>query len=311
MTRFPFITTLVMLFLCVGVRAQELSSFVDSPLSQSMEKGDKAALLMVHFGTTFDETRSRTIDAVNEKARMTFGQMEVRESYTSRIILRRLARKGIHKQTPLEAMMQLRAEGYTHLIVQSTNVIEGTEMESLRRDVESMERFFKEVRVGQPLLYQVDDALKVVDILTRRHPANVKKKEHVLFVGHGTGTPATALYSQLDYMLKDAGHANYHVGTIEGYPTFDTALRQMKAAKARKVTLVPLMFVAGDHAANDISKDWKENLEKEGLTVQLDIEGLGEVPEIQDIYIEHIQFLLSHRLRSVMEKKHIYAGQKD
>ena len=302
---------MLLTFLCVESRAQELASFVDSPLEQTMGEGDKAALLMVHFGTTFDETRSRTIDAINEKARKAFPNLEVRECYTSRIILRRLAKKGIRKATPIEAMMQLRADGYTHLIVQSTNVIDGTEMESLRRDVERMETFFKEVRVGQPLLYSVDDALKVVDILVNRHPAAAKKREHVLFVGHGTGTPATALYSEIDYMLRDAGHANYHVGTIEGYPTFETALRQLKAAKAKKVTLVPFMFVAGDHAANDISKEWKEQLEEQGLTVDLHIEGLGEVPEIQDIYIDHVRFLTTHRQRSVMEKKNIYSKQKD
>ena len=174
-----------------------------------------------------------------------------------------------------------------------------------------MESFFKEVRVGQPLLYSVDDALRVADILVNRHPAAEKKREHVLLVGHGTGTPATALYSEIDYMLRDAGHANYHVGTIEGYPTFETALRQLKAAKAKKVTLVPFMFVAGDHAANDISKEWKEQLEEQGFTVDLHIEGLGEVPEIQDIYIDHVRFLTTHRQRSVMEKKNMYSKQKD
>lgn len=311
MRRISQFLVILLPFLCARLCAQELPSFVDSPLAQAMGEGDKAALLMVHFGTTFDDTRARTIDAVNEKARTTFPQLEVRECYTSRIILRRLDKKGVHKLTPIEAMMQLRAEGYTHLIVQSTNVIDGMEMESLHRDVERMESFFKEVRVGKPLLYSVDDALKVVDILAERHPANAKKHEHVLFIGHGTETPATALYSELDYMFRDNGHDNCHVGTIEGYPTFDTALRKLKLAKAKKVTLVPLMFVAGDHAANDISKEWKEQLEKEGFKVELLIEGLGEVPEIQDIYIDHIGFLLNHRLRPVMEKKNIYSHQKD
>ena len=33
------------------------------------------SLLMVHFGTTYDDTRQKTIDAINEKARTTFPQM--------------------------------------------------------------------------------------------------------------------------------------------------------------------------------------------------------------------------------------------
>ncbi|MDO4163700.1 MAG: sirohydrochlorin cobaltochelatase [Bacteroides sp.] len=292
----------------LAVNAHEEGNFVASDFLAGMKPGDKAALLMVHFGTSYEDTRTLTIDAINAKAKEAFPQLEVREAYTSRIIVRKLNRQGIGKKTPLEALFGLRAEGYTHVIVQSTNIIDGVEMESLRRDVESMLPFFKEIRVGTPLLYSVEDAEKVVEILATRHaPVSAKKgktsKEHIVLVGHGTYTPSTATYSQIDYMLKAAGHTNFHIGTIEGYPTFDTMLAQLKAAKAKSVKLVPFMFVAGDHANNDIAGDWKEALEKEGLTVDACMEGLGQVPEIQDIFIEHIRFLLTHRMVGIMEKK--------
>jgi sirohydrochlorin cobaltochelatase len=79
------------------------------------------------------------------------------------------------------------------------------------------------------------------------------------------------------------------VATIEGYPTQETAIQQIKAMKGKKVTLVPLLFVAGDHANNDISVEWKETLEKEGFSVDVKLEGLGEVPGIQDLYVEKIK----------------------
>ena len=34
---------------------------------------------------------------------------------------------------------------------------------------------------------------------------------------------------------------------------------------------------------------WREQLEKEGFRVSTALEGLGQIPEIQDIYIEHIR----------------------
>ena len=306
-----YILVIVLVCLCMNTFAQEVSTYEESPLLKSMVEGDKAALLMVHFGTTYDDTRAKTIDKINEKAKREFTQLEVRECYTSRIILRRLKARGMMKDNPLEAMMKLAAEGYTHLIVQSTNIIEGVEVESLRRDAERMRPFFKEIRVGTPLLYSVEDAERVVKILTDRQSVNTKKREHVLLVGHGTETPATAIYSQLDYMFKANGHTNYHVGTIEGYPTFDTALRQIQQAKGRTVVLQPLMFVAGDHARNDISEDWKGQLENAGLKVELRIEGLGEIPEIQDIFIEHIRKMMQYRTRNISEKKKIYSKQKD
>ena len=114
-----------------------------------------------------------------------------------------------------------------------------------------------------------------------------------------------------DYMLKAGGLTNFHVGTIEGYPTFDTMLAQLKAGKAKRVTLIPFMFVAGDHAKNDIAGEWKEMLEKEGFTVSAQLEGLGQIPEIQEIFIDHIRFGLKHRMLDIMTKKAAYAAGKD
>ena len=68
---------------------------------------------MVHFGTTHDDTRTQTIDAINAQARKAFPDLEFREAYTSRIIIRRLKTRGVVKNTPLDALLQLRGEGYT------------------------------------------------------------------------------------------------------------------------------------------------------------------------------------------------------
>jgi sirohydrochlorin cobaltochelatase len=244
---------------------------------------------MVHFGTTYDDTRAKTIDAINEKATKAFPQLKVCEAYTSRIVMKRLAQRGIMKDTPIDALLRLRAEGIRTVKIQPTYVIDGIEMNRLRQDVEQVRPFFDSIWVSTPLIYTVEDAESLCKVLANRHPADAKKREHVLFIGHGTEGPATALYSQLDYMLRADGHANYHVATIEGYPTQKTALAQIKAMKGKRVTLVPLLFVAGDHANNDISVEWKETLEKEGLTVEIRLEGLGEVPEIQDLYIRKIR----------------------
>ena len=252
-------------------------------------RAQDTSLLMVHFGTTYDETRQKTIDAINEKARTAFPKMKVSEAYTSRIVMKRLGKRGIKKDTPVDALLRLRGEGFKTVIVQPSYIIDGIEMDHLRKEVDQVRPFFDSIKVGTPLLYSVEDAEKVCEILVKRHAADIKKREHVLFVGHGTEGPATALYSQLDYLLRANGHANYHVATIEGYPTQETAVAKIQTMKGKKVTLVPLLFVAGDHANNDISIEWKEALEKEGLTVDVKLEGLGEVPEIQDLYIEKVK----------------------
>ncbi len=251
----------------------------------------KTALLMVHYGTTYDETRAKTIDAVNRQARQSFPQMEVRVAYLSPVVIRRLRQRGIDKETPREALLRLSSEGFTDVKVLTTCLIDGEEMDVLRRDVARVDTLFRSVTIGRPLLYSVDNCLRVADILARRHAADSVPGEHVVFVGHGSSTPATALYSQMDYMFRAQGHANCHVATIEGYPTFDTCLAQLKAAGARRVKLVPLLFVAGNHAMKDIGGSWRQRLKQEGFSVEVVLEGLGEVSEIQEMYIQSARML--------------------
>ena len=259
------------------------------PASSEHRSDPPAALLMVHFGTSYDETREQTIDAINELARSTFPDMEVREAWTSRMIVKKLKGRGIEKPLPVEALMRLRADGFTRVLVQPTTLLEGVEMAFLRSDVASLAPFFDEIRIGEPLLSSVDDCRKVAEILMQRHgnKADAKKHAHVVFVGHGTYAPANATYSQMEHILQHTGGPLFHVATIEGYPALETLLDDLKASKARKVTLVPMLLVAGDHATNDIAGEWKEALEVAGMEVEVILEGLGQIPEIQDRYMDH------------------------
>ena len=283
-------------------------NFVHEDVMQNLREGDKIALLMVHFGTTHDDTRAVTIDAINRKVMQEFPQMEFREAYTSRIIMRRLAKRGVRKLNPVEALAQLKSEGFTHVIVQSTNIIDGIEMESLRKDIDQMRPLFKEIRLGMPLLYTPEDYKQVIGCLAGKS----KKKTFTILVGHGTYTPATAQYAMLDYMLQAEGHTDFAVGTVEGYPTFDNAVDRLQGQKKiKQVQLLPFMFVAGDHAKNDIAGDMKEALEKKGYKVTPLLEGLGEQPAIQQIYIDHIRFILKHRQVDIVKKKKDYANAKD
>lgn len=282
------------------VYAHAEGNFVHEDVMRNLQEGDKIALLMVHFGTTHDDTRALTIDAINRKAKAEFPQLEFREAYTSRIIMRRLAKRGVRKLNPVEALAQLKAEGYTHVIIQSTNIIDGIEMESLRKDIDQMRPLFKEIRLGMPLLYTPEDYKQVIDCLAEKS----REKTFTILVEHGTYTPATAQYAMLDYMLQAEGHSDFAVGTVEGYPTFDNAVDRLQAQKKiKQVQLVPFMFVAGDHAKNDIAVDMKEALEEKGYKVTPLMEGLGEQPAIQQIYIDHIRFILKHRQIDIVKKK--------
>lgn len=284
------------------------SNYESSDFFKNMKAEDKAAIVVVHFGTTHADTREKTIDQLNAKVKEAFPYTDIFEAYTSRIVIKRLKDNGVNKENPAEVLKKLYDAGYTHILIQPSTIINGVEMESLNKNVDEVESLFTEVRIGNPLLYTSDDYKLVIEALA----TNSNRDTAYVWVGHGTYNSTTAQYAMLDYMLKAEGHDNYFVGTIEGYPEYDDMLVQLKKSGLKNVYLVPFMFVAGEHAKNDISNDWKEELEKEGFNVEVDMRGLGENPQIQDIYISHLKFISHHRKIGIMKKKAIYekTGEK-
>lgn len=294
--------TLLLSLITLSLSARGGNGYAASNLFEGMTAGDKAAVLMVHFGTTHADTREKTIDVLNEKVKETFPNLAFREAYTSRIIIKRLGDRGIQKLNPNEALKALQADGYTHILVHSSNIIDGVEMESLNRNIQEFADSFKEIRVSTPLLYDPQDYEKVIEALT---VDNDPTKAYVL-VGHGTYHSSTAQYAMLDYMLNTKGYTNLFVGTIEGYPTLEDVVVRLKKANQKQVVLIPLMFVAGEHAKNDINEDWKEALQEEGFTVEVDMKGLGENPKIIELYLSHLQFVIDFKKMDIMDKKTIY-----
>ena len=212
-----YLFLVIALFIGSVCMAHSDENFIESDLFGNLGERDKAAILIIHFGTTHDDTRALTIDAINAKMKEAFPGIEVREAWTSRIILKKLKERGVERLNPAQALIQLHEQGYTHILIQSTNIIEGTEMKELRREVEGLSLNFKDIRVGNPLLYAPEDYAVVVKAITEAMN-QADRGGQKLLVGHGTPDPATASYAMFDYMLKAEGHPEYHVGTVEGYP---------------------------------------------------------------------------------------------
>ena len=120
---------------------------------------------------------------------------------------------------------------------------------------------------------------------------SLKETEALMFMGHGSSHYANTVYAALDYAFKHQGHPHVYVGTVEAYPDLDTVMEDLKREHIRRVTLAPLMLVAGDHARNDLAGDgpdsWKSILESHGFETSCVLKGLGEYPGIRKLYIRH------------------------
>ncbi len=250
----------------------------------------KKAILVVSFGTSYKETREKTIGACEQKIKDGLKGYDFYRAFTSNMIIRKLKnRDGIEIENPIQALDRLYKEGYNEVVVQTLHIICGEEFNKLKEQVETYKDKFGKIVLGRPLLSKIDDYKDTVEAIKYQIP-EMGENEAVVFMGHGTFHESHATYPALEYMMRDAG-INAYVGTVEGYPELNQVINRLKENNIKTVNLMPFMLVAGDHAINDMAGDdedsWKTILEEDEFDVKIHLQGLGENPYIQEKFMEH------------------------
>ncbi|HWP50373.1 MAG TPA: sirohydrochlorin cobaltochelatase [Clostridia bacterium] len=283
---------------CGGAsKPASVSTAPESDASESAPAADtgKKAILVVSFGTSYNESRAATIGAVEAAITDAFKDFEVRRAFTSQIIIDKIkSRDNEQIDNVEEAMNRLVADGVKTLVVQPTHVMNGFEYDQMVEAVTPFTDKFDTLSIGKPLLTSDADYAELANILVAETATYNVDKTAVVFMGHGTEHPANATYSKLDGILKAMSNIkNYHIGTVEATPSLEDVMTEVAKTDATRVVLLPMMIVAGDHANNDMAGDeedsWKTKFKGEGYEVECVIKGLGEYTGIQKMFVEHTQ----------------------
>ena len=262
----------------IGVRVFNNKAMQDLP--------DKDAMVVMSFGTTMKETRDKTINATVAEIQKALPDVKVVVAYTSHIIIDRIrAKEGVVIPTPEEALEQLKAEGYTR----------GMEYDYKCGIYRNYRNQFKKMTMGLPLLFwqgqeeQRDDVAETVEAFATQFP-DLAADEALLVMTHGTPHPSNAFYAVIQDRLNKLERGNIHVYSVEGMPMLEHVIPVLKEEGVKRVTLMPMMMVAGDHANNDMAGDDEDShkviLQKEGFTVTPYIHGMGENPAVRRIFVE-------------------------
>lgn len=258
-----------------------------------MSTDTKKAILVVSFGTSYEETRKITIDAIETSIAQAFPDCRLYRAWTSKMILAKLKKRDhVHINNVTEAMEEMKRDGITHVLVQPTHVINGIENDLMKEDALTFKNKFQSISFGDPLLTTEKDNRQVIETLGREF-GHIPADQAVVLMGHGTSHYANATYAALDYTMKDMGYFNFFLGTVEAYPSMETLLKMLRKFQPKKIHLVPFMIVAGDHARNDMAGDdpdsWYSQFRKAGFEVEICLKGLGEYEGIRNIFIRHIR----------------------
>lgn len=264
----------------------------DNPRNQD-EIGEKE-LLVVSFGTSFNDNRVATIGAIENAMEEAFPEYSVRRGFTAQIIIDHVKnRDGEVIDNFGEALNRAIDNGVKTLVVQPTHLMNGLEYNDVIDELAQYAEEFEQVAVGEPLLTSDEDYQVVINAITEDTKAQDDGETAIVFMGHGTEAESNQIYATMQEKLTEAGFANYFIGTVEASPSLDDVLAAVQAGEYKKVVLQPLMIVAGDHANNDMAGDedgaWKKTFEDAGYEVTCNLKGLGEMPAIQELLVAHAQ----------------------
>ena len=271
-------------------------------------------LLVVSFGTSFNDSRAADIKGIEDALQEAYPDWSVRRAFTAQIIINHVqARDGEKIDNMQQALDRAVANGVKNLVVQPTHLMHGAEYDEMNEMLDQYRDKFESIAVAEPLLGEVGADATVINadkeaVAKAITAAAVKDagydsldaaaadKVAFIFMGHGTSHTAKVSYSQMQTTMQTLGYDNVFIGTVEGEPeetSCENVIEAVKAAGYTKVVLRPLMVVAGDHANNDMAGDdadsWLSQFKAAGCfdSVDTQIAGLGEISDIQQIYIDH------------------------
>ena len=269
-------------------------------------------LLVVSFGTSFNDSRVADIKGIEDALQEANPDWSVRRAFTAQIIINHIqARDGEKIDNMTQALDRAVANGVKNLVVQPTHLMHGAEYDEMCEALEQYKDKFESVAIAEPMLGEVGSdatvinadkeavakaitAAAVADYGFESVDAAKEAGTAFVFMGHGTAHVAKVTYSQMQAQMQQLGYENVFIGTVEGEPeetSCEAVIEAVKAAGYTNVILRPLMVVAGDHANNDMagSEDdsWKTMFEAAGFTVDCQIAGLGEIADVQALYVAH------------------------
>ena len=282
--------------------------------SRNADEIGENELLVVSFGTSFNDSRAADIKGIEDALQEAYPDWSVRRAFTAQIIINHVqARDGEKIDNMQQALDRAVANGVKNLVVQPTHLMHGAEYDEMNEMLDQYRDKFESVAVAEPLLGEVGADATVInadkEAVAKAITAEAVKtagydsldaaaadKTAFVFMGHGTSHTAKVSYSQMQTTMQTLGYANVFIGTVEGEPeetACENVIEAVKAAGYTKVVLRPLMVVAGDHANNDMAGEdadsWLSQFKAAGCFDAIDtqIAGLGEIADIQQLYIAH------------------------
>lgn len=213
---------------------------------------DKAIILSV-FGSVIEQDKYLEFKKLIEEA---FPNVDVFIAVSSRMVLKDLIKKGFDYKNLAQTMADVDMLGYKNMIVSSVNLFPACEHELLKKTIHGFQQFsFSNIRLANAILTKTKDTTlffkELDDLISKKNTAN-------LYIIHGAPKLIFGGLASINYAakyLEDKNEKNYTCSLEGAFPYFaikDELIRKMKKDGVKKVQVVPLLLVSGNHYIKDM-----------------------------------------------------------
>jgi sirohydrochlorin cobaltochelatase len=271
----------------------------------------KRAIVLACFGSVIEQQKYLDLeDKIVEK----FPDCDVFTSFSSRMVIKLLKKKKNEEYKNLpQTLADIDMLGYKHISVVSINIFPTDEHEVLKKIVDGFKIFsLANISFTNALLTKTKETTAFLKDLNNQ----VSKEDTAnLYVIHGTPRLDTIGIDSISYtasFLELISENNFTCSLEGAYPYFqvnDAIKSKIEKLGLKKVQVIPLLLVSGNHYINDMF-EIKEDLEDkfEAFIVpsitQSEQFNLIELPMIQTFIEKNIQD--SFRMMGISHKEFTY-----
>ena len=258
------------------------------------------AIILSCFGSVIEQEKYLEFEKFIQES---FPETPVFTAFSSKMVIKELAKKGeVYKNLP-QVMADVDMEGYKHYIAVSVNIFPTDEHEVLTRMVKGFKNFsLANIRYTNPLLQKTKETsnyLNFLDAKIREKNADIIN----LYIIHGVPVLNLGGLEAVNYtanFLKMINERNLTCSLEGEFPFFaikDAIKRDILKItggdKSAKVQIVPMLLVSGNH----YDKDMKEICEEVSAYCDASIVpsftqdekfNLIEQEEVREIFRENI-----------------------
>jgi sirohydrochlorin cobaltochelatase len=215
-------------------------------------KQDKAIILSC-FGSIIEYNRYLELKEIIEKY---FEEIDIFLSFSSRTVLKDLEKIDISLKNLPQVLADVDMLGYKNIIVSSINIFPTDEHQTLKNIVSGFNSFsLANIKITNALLTKTKESSLFLQDLDKK--ISLKDTAN-LYIIHGCPTLAVNGLDSITYctsFLEKINTLNYTCSLEGSFPFYaikDNLISKMKKNNIKKIQIIPMLLVSGNHYIKDM-----------------------------------------------------------